>query len=151
MKSRRHLIGALITSAMLAGAVAVAARPQDKGSRDKEKDQDKRPRLTLTARPPLGMAPQKVSLTAELIGGPNDAEDFYCPSIEWDWGDGTMSESTVDCEPYEPGKSEIKRRWTVDHVFRAGYYHVVLRLKKRDKAITQATVIVEVRPGLRDL
>jgi hypothetical protein len=67
---------------MLAGAVAVAARPQDKTSKDKDKDQDKRPRLTLTARPPLGMAPQKVSLTAELIGGPNDAEDFYCPSIE---------------------------------------------------------------------
>jgi len=36
-------------------------------------------------------------------------------------------------------------------VFQRGSYHVVLRLKKRDKAITQATVIVEIRPGLRDL
>jgi hypothetical protein len=36
-------------------------------------------------------------------------------------------------------------------LFQRGSYHVVLRLKKRDKAITQATVIVEIRPGLRDL
>ena len=149
MKSRR-LAGAGIASLMLAASLAVGARAQDK-AKDKEKDNDKRPQLKLTARPPLGMAPLKVVLTGDLLGGPNDSEEFYCPSIEWDWGDGTQSESTVDCDPYEPGKSEIKRRWTVEHVFRPGTYHVVLRLKKHDKAITQATVSLEVRPGLRDL
>ncbi len=150
MKVRRHLVGAGILSAILAGALGVA-QAQVKSTKDKEKDQEKRPQLRLTARPPLGMAPQKVSLTGELIGGPNDSEDFYCPSIEWDWGDLTKSESTADCEPYEPGKSSIRRRWTVDHIFRAGQYIVVLRLKKRDKVVTQATVNVEIRPGLRDL
>jgi len=61
-----------------------------------------------------------------------------------------MSESTSDCSPYEPGKSEIRRRYTIDHVFRAGNYRVVLRLKKRDKMVTSATVNIEIRPGLRD-
>jgi len=149
MNIRRHVVGAGLTSLMLAALAAAA--PQDKSSKDKDKDLDKRPQLKLTARPPIGMAPQKVSLTAEIVGGPNDAEDFYCPTIEWEWGDLTHSESTNDCDPYEPGKSSIRRRWTVDHVFRAGSYHVVLRLKKRDKVITQATVTVEIRPGLRDL
>jgi hypothetical protein len=148
MKSRR-LVGAGIASLMLAGALAAVAHAQDKAPKDSA--QDKRPQLKLTARPPLGMAPLKVVLTAEILGGPNDAEDFYCPTVEWDWNDGTQSESTVDCDPYEPGKSEIRRRWTVEHVFRAGQYHVVLRLKKRDKSIAQATVSLEVRPGLRDL
>jgi hypothetical protein len=148
MTSHRHLVGAAVASLMLAVALAGVAHAQDK---TKDKDQDKRPQLKLTARPPLGMAPQKVVLTAEIVGGPDDAEDFYCPTVEWDWGDFTQSESTADCAPYEPGKSSIKRRWTVEHVFQRGSYHVVLRLKKRDKAITQATVIVEIRPGLRDL
>ena len=149
MKSHR-LVGAGIASLILAAAFSVGAHAQNK-PKDKDNASDKRPQLKLIARPPLGMAPLKVVLTGDLIGGPNDSEEFYCPTVQWEWGDGTQSESTVDCDPYEPGKSEIKRRWTVEHVFRPGQYHVVLRLKKRDKAITQATVSLEVRPGLRDL
>ncbi len=118
---------------MLAAALAVGAHAQDKA---KDKDQDKRPQLKLTARPPLGMSPQRVVLTAEIVGGPDDSEDFYCPTVEWDWGDFTQSESTADCEPYEPGKSSIKRRCTVEHVFRGALTTSSLRLKKRDKAIT---------------
>ena len=151
MKSQRRPAAAAVVYFILTSALAHAGQPQDKTSKDKDKDQDKRPRLTLTAKPPIGMSPQKVLLTAEILGGPNDSEDFYCPTIEWDWGDGTQSESTSDCEPYEPGKSSIKRRFTLEHVFRAGQHRVVLRLKKRDKSITQATVMVEIRPGLRDL
>ena len=51
---------------------------------------------------------------------PDDFEEYYCPTIDWEWGDDTTSESTADCEPYEAGKSEIKRRFTVEHVFRHG-------------------------------
>jgi hypothetical protein len=130
---------------------AVAAQQPNKSPKDKDQDKDKHPTLKLTARPPLGMSPARVVLTGDLTGGPNDAEDFYCPTVEWDWGDGTTSESSSDCEPYEAGKSEIKRRYSVEHVFRAGNYRVALRLKKRDKMITSATVMVEVRPGIRDL
>jgi len=137
---------------MLAAAVTVAAGPQDKSGKDKESgEKEKRPKLSLTARPPIAMSPARVSLTAELSGGPDDLEDFYCPTIEWDWGDGTSSETSSDCDPYEAGKSTFRRRFTVEHIFRAGYHRVSLRLKKHDKQISSATVVVDVRPGIRDL
>lgn len=129
------------------GASLAAAQKND----DTKKDPDTtRPKLSLTARPVISMAPSRVVLTAELLGGPNDAENYYCPSVEWDWGDGTQSESSADCPPYESGKSEIKRRYTVEHVFRAGAYRVTLRLKRHERIMASATVNIQVRPGLRD-
>ena len=82
------------------------------------REQDRRPRLTLRAQPPVGIAPARIVLTAELVGGVDDFEDYYCPTVDWEWGDDTQSESTLDCEPYEAGKSEIRRRFTVEHLFR---------------------------------
>ena len=57
----------------------------------------------------------------------------------------------MDCEPYEPGKSEIKRRFTVEHVFRAGNYRIQFRLKRRDKTVAAAGVSIQVRPGLNGI
>jgi hypothetical protein len=148
MTNYRRLIWSGVASLVLTTAVVAAQQP---GKPSKDKDQDKHPNLKLTARPPLSMSPARVVLTADLNGGPDDAEDYYCPTVEWDWGDGTMSESTSDCEPYAPGKSEIRRRYSIVHIFQAGNYRVVLRLKKRDKMVTSATVMVDVRPGGRDL
>ena len=130
-------------------AVAAAAAPQKDNAKDKDSD-SRRPKITLKAQPTISMAPSRVVLTAELVGGANDYEEYYCPTVEWDWGDGTQSESTIDCEPYEEGKSEIKRRYTVQHVFRTGAFKVMFRLKRRDKAIAAATVSIQVRPGLRE-
>ena len=144
MKTFSRLVGAAACT-LLAVAVVAAQKPS------KDKDQDKHPTLKLTARPQLAMSPARVVITADLTGGPNDAEDYYCPTVEWDWGDGTTSEATSDCEPYEPGKSEIRRKWVVDHVFRAGNYRVALRLKKHDKLVTSASISIEIRPGIRDL
>ena len=120
-----------------------------KDAKEKDKD-DKRPKITLKAQPMISMAPSKVTLRAELVGGANDYQEFYCASVEWDWGDGTQSESTADCDPYEAGKSEIKRRYSVEHVFRAGYYQVAFRLKRRDKVLTQVTTTVQVQGGAAD-
>ena len=116
----------------------------------KDAKEDKRPKITLKAQPVISMAPSKVTLRAELVGGPNDYEEYYCPTIEWDWGDGTQSESTSDCEPYQAGKSEIKRRFSVEHIFRAGYYQVAFRIKRKDKVLTQVTTTVQVQGGLSD-
>ena len=112
------------------------------------REQDRRPRLTLRAQPPVGIAPARIVFTAELVGGANDFEEFYCPTVLWEWGDDTQSESTLDCEPYEAGKSEIRRRFTVEHQFRrSGGYKVFFRLKKRDKAVGAASVTVQIQPG----
>ena len=110
---------------------------------------DKKPKVSVKANPSMGMSPVRVVVTADVTGGPSD-EELYCPAVEWEWGDGTQSESSADCAPYEAGKSEIKRRYTVEHVFRAGAYRVMFHLKRRDKSVGAASVNIQIRPGLRD-
>lgn len=146
-------VASLLVSATL--VVAAPSQKPDKGSKDKDQEpaDPKRPKITLKAQPLIAMAPARVVLTAELVGGDNDFEDFYCPAVEWEWGDGTKSESSTDCAPYEPGKSEIKRRFTVEHLFQTGRpsgYRVTVHLKRRTKSVGAATVNIQVRPGLRD-
>jgi len=133
-----------------ASAVVVAAFVTAAAQKDDKDAKDQRPKVTLKATPIVSIAPARVVLTAELVGGSNDYEEYYCPTVEWDWGDGTQSESTADCEPYQPGKTEIKRRFTVEHVFRAGSYRVMFRMKRRAKPIVAATSNIQVRPGIRD-
>jgi len=132
-------------------SVAVVASAAQKNTKDaKDKDAgDAKPQVRLKATPVISVSPSKVVLTAEIVGGANDYEEFYCPTVEWDWGDGTQSENSSDCAPYEAGKSEIKRRFTVEHLFRRPEnYKVTFKLKRRDKAVGFATVQIQVRPGL---
>ena len=112
---------------------------------------EKKPKISLKANPSMGMSPVRVVVTADLTGGPNDSEDFYCPAVEWEWGDDTRSTNNADCDPYEAGKTEIKRRFSADHVYRtSGEFQVQFRLKKKDKTIGSGTTSVRVRPGLGD-
>jgi len=141
---RRAFVAATAGLAIAAPAAPLAAQ---KG--DKSKDQDtNRPRITLRAQPVVAVSPARIVLTAELVGGPDDFQEFYCPTVEWAWGDDTVSESTVDCDPYEAGKSQIKRRFTVEHVFRrAGVYKIYFHMKRKDKLLGSASVTVQVQPG----
>lgn len=110
-----------------------------------------KPSVSLRASPQMGFSPLRVVLTAELTGGQDDFEEFYCPSVEWSWGDDTKSESKGDCDPYVQGKSQIKRRYTVDHTFHTmGDYRVQFRLKQKSKTVGGASTSVKVRPGIRD-
>jgi len=144
MKLLRRVLVAAIASLAIALPVVLVA--QQKG--DKAKDAANRPRLSLKAQPSVGVAPARVVLTAELVGGGDDLEEYYCPTIEWEWGDDTVSESTVDCEPFEAGKSEIKRKFTVTHVFsRPGPYKVYFHMKRKTKTIASASATIQVQPG----
>ncbi|HEY6509376.1 MAG TPA: hypothetical protein VIY56_15255 [Vicinamibacterales bacterium] len=114
-------------------------------------EEDKKPSLSLKATPPVGFSPLKVRLVVDVRGGPDDYLEFYCPAIEWAWGDGTESESSEDCAPYEAGVSSIKRRWSTEHTFRqAGNYRVFFRLKQSDKVVAASSANIQVRPGVRD-
>lgn len=114
-----------------------------------DQDNNKRPSLSLRAAPAVAFAPARIVLTAELRGGPNDFEELYCPSIEWEWGDGTSSSASADCEPYAAGRSQIRRRYTVEHIFRQpGAFRVQLRLKKGSRITAFANTAIQVRPGL---
>jgi len=131
---------ATLGSAILSPADVLSARDQDP---------NKRPSLSLRAAPAVAFAPARIKLTAEVRGGPDDFEDLYCPSIEWEWGDGTSSSASADCAPYAAGRSQIRRRYTVEHVYRSpGSFRVQLRLKKGARITGFANTAIQVRPGL---
>jgi hypothetical protein len=114
-------------------------------------DKKAKPSVSVRASPTIGFSPARMVLTAELKGGADDYEDFYCASVEWDWGDDTRSESRADCEPYEAGKSEIKRRFVIDHTYNfSGDYRVEFRLKQKNKVVGRGSADVKIRPGIRD-
>jgi len=129
----------LVLSVMLALAAATAD------------DKPKRPKLSVKANPAMAISPARVVASADISGGPDDFEEFYCAAVEWDWGDDTRSNNSADCDPYEAGKSQIKRRFTADHTYRtAGDYRIQFRLKRKDKPIAAATTSVKIKPGLGD-
>jgi len=151
--------------------VVTAAVVPASASSSAEPPQNKKPSISLKAAPPVGFSPLRVVITAELKGGANDFEDFYCASVEWDWGDGTKSETKADCDPYEAGKSEIKRRYVHEHTFRSSgvstsplsssadmmgnqqqavQYRVRFVLKQKNKTVGSGQTNVEVRGGARD-
>ena len=112
-------------------------------------NQDNRPELTLRARPNTAFAPVEIVFTGRIRGGDDNNEEFYCLSAEWDWGDGTTSESIFDCDPYEPSSSEIRRRFSRRHSYRTGgRYEIRLNLKRRDDVVESARTSVVIQGGV---
>ena len=115
-------------------------------------------RLTLKANPTMAFSPARIVVTADMTGGPNDNQQLYCPAIEWEWGDGTKSEESADCDPYQAGKTEIKRHFTADHTYRveneigaiSDYrdYRIQLRLKKNGKVVLSGGTTVKIKPEM---
>ena len=115
----------------LATSVAAGTRPT-------------KPRFDIRASPRIAFSPVHVLVVAELKGG-DDLEEFYCPGLEWDWGDGERSLHEADCAPFEPGTS-LERRFSARHVFRqAGEFDVQVRLRRADRSLATATVRVSVQ------
>ena len=108
-----------------------------------------------------------------MNGGPDDFEEFYCLAVEWDWGDDTRSNNSADCDPYEPGKSEIKRRYTQEHTYQSSgiggrsqysssdtsdisgsqqgvQMRIRFVLKQKNKTVGSGQTTIQVRPGIRD-
>ena len=111
----------------------------------------RRPRLDLRLSPRIAFSPVSVSVVAELTGG-DDIEDFYCPALDWDWGDGGRSEYEADCAPFD-SKESFERRFFAHHDYRrAGDYSVKLTLRRSQHAIAAATTSITVHPsfGARD-
>ena len=133
-RRRRFVLGCGVALA-LAVAPAVARR-----SRTTPKDAEGRTtsgrKLVAARAADRSASPRRASCcTAELVGRRRRLRGVLLPDGRMGVGRRHESESTVDCEPYEAGKSEIKRRFTVEHIFRrAGSYQVYFRLKRSDKA-----------------
>ena len=154
----RVRLTAVFAGVCMAGTLVAAYAAPDPQA-DQKADQkvaqkqgdDKRPSLALKLTPPLGFSPLKVHASVDVRGGADDTEDFYCPSIMWDWGDGTISETSEDCDPYQEGTSTIRRRFSADHTFQqGGAYRVTFRLKQKSRVVAAASSNVQVRAGVRD-
>jgi hypothetical protein len=143
-----------MTTAVLFLLLAAAGAGGEKGEK---KDTGKKPSLELRQRPLFPTSPAEMTFTAELKGG-TDSEEFYCPTVEWEWGDdarhggttGTKSVEEGDCDPYQPG-AEITRRFEKEHRFNEwGTYKVQVTLKKAGKVIARQTRVVNVKAGAGD-
>ena len=89
-------------------------------------------------------------VTLATWSGPN-VEDFYCPGLEWNWGDGARSVRESDCPPFEPGR-EFERRFSAEHDYRhAGDYEITITLRRANRSLAVASARVNVRPGLGDV
>jgi hypothetical protein len=125
--------------ALLVGLAVVAAQSASAGGAA-------RPRLDLRATPRIALSPVEVFVTAELVGG-EDHEDFHCPGLEWDWGDGSRSAHEADCEPFGPG-TVVDRRYAAHHVFRGpGKFDIRLSLRRGGRLVSAASTRVLVQSG----
>ena len=107
-----------------------------------------KPSIAVRANPAVAFAPARIVATAELSGGADDYQDFYCAKVEWSWDDGTTSESQDDCDPYEAGKSQIRRRFTNEHKYQLpGQFEVRFTLKQGKKSVGSGSIAVRVRDG----
>lgn len=150
--SRKLVFVVLIAAFGLSGPALTGGGPvlAARGSKTaKTAKTEKPPRLTLRATPMISYAPSRISLFADLEGGADDYQAYYCPTIEWQWGDGTTSEESADCDPYQAGKSQIQRFYSVRHTYRnPGRYRIFFVLKKNGKVVGRAGSQVLIRPGL---
>jgi len=130
---KRYLALATLALAVAASSVAAAGI--------------RKPRLDLRATPRVAFTPARVLLTAELVGG-EAAEDFHCPGVDWDWGDGTHSFHESDCPPFVAGM-EVERRFTASHAYvEPGDYHVRVSLRRASRSVAVARTSILVHSGL---
>jgi len=112
-------------------------------------DKGKKASLSLKVTPNMSVAPARIRASVEIKGGADDNPDLYCPRLEWNWGDDTVSESSADCPPYEAGRSQIQRRFSAEHTFREdGLYKLTVRLKQKDRIVAFASTNLQIQNGL---
>ncbi len=145
-----HLTVASGSTVLLAalGVLAFSTLPPAADGPQQTQQGDERPSLSLRASPSVAFSSTAILFVAELRGGADDYEEYYCPSLEWDWDDFTTSETTYDCPPYEPGTSEIRRRYSARHTYQeGGSFEVKFKLKRGDDVLDLARTSVTIRFG----
>jgi hypothetical protein len=84
-----------------------------------------------------------VLVTGQLVGG-DDLEEFYCPALEWEWGDGGRSAQEGDCPPFD-SDTKMARRFSARHAYReAGAYEIRLTLRRANRAVTAGSITIHV-------
>lgn len=110
-------------------------------------DAGRGPELSLRLTPRQAFAPVKVH--AQLrVDRPDTV--LNCPSLVWDWGDGSRSLHTPDCDPYE--RARDPSFYSRDHDYRRGredpFEVTVSAVNAAGKVKHQDSAWLRVRPGL---
>lgn len=109
-----------------------------------------KPKVELKASPQLAMLSLGPSASAtirfRLSVKDGGDEDYYCPRLEWEWEDGTISTEESDCPPFETAQlQDHERSWTKSHQFRdPGQHTVKVRLYKGDRVIRAVEAKVQI-------
>jgi hypothetical protein len=131
-----------LASAVLVGA-ALLTPPTARGT------ELEAPTLRLRTAQRIAFSPVEAFFVAELVGG-DEVEEFYCPELVWEWGDGSRSVSQSDCPPFG-AEGELQRFFTARHLFRfSGNHDVRLILRRADRAVASASVTILVRSRFGD-
>ena len=130
---------------------------------DQKPAEKKKPSISLRANPPVGFSPLRVVLTAEVKGGSNDYEDFYCASVEWEWGDDTKSRSqsrlrSVRSRARAKSSAATFRnthfdRYSTDMPGSGNptgpkQFRVKFLLKQKNKVVGSGQTVIEIRSGM---
>jgi len=117
-----------LTLVLLVTAVLATSGEKDKGLT-----------LSLRASPRVSPAPARVLFTVELKGGAD--ADVYCPTLEWEWGDGSKGSQGGDCPAFVPGETPVERLFEAEHQYaRKSRPTVRLRMLKDGKPLAEASV-----------
>jgi PKD domain-containing protein len=106
----------------------------------------RKPRVDIRATPRMAFSPAEVLVVVKLTGG-DEHEDFYCPDVEWEFGDGSRSGQQADCEPFAEGMA-LERHFTARHAYRQpGDYEVRVTLRRASRTLAVSTTRVTVHGG----
>jgi hypothetical protein len=102
----------------------------------------------------LPMGHCDIDVVFRLVIHDAGSEDYYCPRIEWQWEDGSISEEESDCPPWAEAAADDHRQvWTRRHAFqKSGRYVIRARLYKADRLvrILETPVVITGWTGFAD-
>src|SRR5687767_4497739 len=124
MRFPKHAQSLVAVTAALCAVSAFTAEP-------------KKPRLELRGMPVMGPPSTEFLFVADLKGG-DEREDFYCPTLEWQWGKEDASVQEPECAPYQAGVTRMERRFSHSRAFPdEGSRTVTLILTKDGKTLAK--------------
>lgn len=85
----------------------------------------------------LPMGQCDVEVAFRLVIHDPGSEDSYCPRIEWQWEDESISEEESDCPPFAEAAADDHRQvWTRRRAFqKSGRYLIRARIFKADRLV----------------
>jgi hypothetical protein len=104
--------------------------------------------VQLSLSPPLAVAQiDGIELNALLVIK-NADERLWCPQIQWEWSDGSISTEEGDCEPFEETTPAQRSRIVARksrRIYGSGIVRLVVRLIKGGRVLKRVESVAEIK------